>query len=109
MAQPQGALDLYRQVNVDFAEEKRQAGPDASKHFIPAPEFQGAKPGYEFKKGPAGLGYYLSAGASAAAESAAAAEEAAATAAGPSKVDGQQLLEVCSNIWLACAHTEQND
>ena len=28
--------------------------------FIPAPGFQGARPGYEFKRGDSGLGYYLS-------------------------------------------------
>ena len=33
--------------------------PDDAPTYIPAPKFEGSKPGYYFKKGPQGLGYYI--------------------------------------------------
>ena len=40
--------------------------PQSSEGFVAAPAFQGARPGMCFKKGPAGIGYYVDAGRAAA-------------------------------------------
>ena len=41
------------------AENKANAPPDTSVRFIASEEFNGAKPGYVFKRGDAGLGYHV--------------------------------------------------
>ncbi|KAF5838557.1 BMS1-like protein [Dunaliella salina] len=55
--------------------------------FLPSPHFAGPRPGYFFKKGPSGLGYYLDAPASSAPH-----QQASTAAPAPSLANGQASM-----------------
>ena len=54
----QATQDVFRAVNVAFEGERQAEQPQGAVPFI-ASKWEGAKPGYAWKKGPEGLGYYL--------------------------------------------------
>jgi hypothetical protein len=41
-----------------LAEQRSDVGSDAGARFVPSTLFSGARPGFVFKKGAAGMGYY---------------------------------------------------
>ena len=53
------SLPLSRKLKKDDSQPVQ--APQSSEGFIAAPTFQGARPGMCFKKGPAGIGYYVEA------------------------------------------------
>ncbi|EKX53523.1 FKBP-type peptidyl-prolyl cis-trans isomerase [Guillardia theta CCMP2712] len=56
-SQPNGEAKAKNEEKAKGQEKAKES--EAKKNFIPAPSFQGSKPGYVFKKDKQGLGYYL--------------------------------------------------
>lgn len=83
----QGALHVLQAVDTAFEDDRGDGIP-----FIPSTTWKGHRPGYVFKTGDSGLGYYREAEP----EKAAVAGQARAgeDTAGPSKRDATELLEV---------------
>jgi hypothetical protein len=93
-----GALHVLRAVDTAFEDDRTHA--DGSL-FIPSASWKGSKPGYVFKTGDAGLGYYRESDAVDADQQVQDTKEEA----GPSKRDAAELLEV-GRIHIAnCACT----
>jgi hypothetical protein len=59
MASQHAALDVFRAVNTAFEGERHQTDAKTGDEAFIASEWKGAKPGYAWKKGDQGLGYYL--------------------------------------------------
>lgn len=85
MSSQQAALDVFRAVTA-FSERQPESG-----EFISS-KWEGARPGYAFKLGQSGLGYYVDP-VSAASPAEAAAPSAAAAAPAPQR-DANEMLEV---------------
>lgn len=86
MSSNKAALDVFRAVDTAFDAKEKQPEPQAVQEFVPS-EWKGAIPGYAFKTGSSGLGYYLDA-----LQAAPAAHQ--VDAAGPSHKSAHELLEV---------------
>lgn len=83
-----GALHVLRAVDTAFEDDRSHAD---GALFIPSTSWKGSKPGYAYKTGDAGLGYYRESDALAKTDQQA---EDLQAEAGPSKRDGAELLEV---------------
>lgn len=90
----QGALHVLQAVDTAFDDDRGEGS-----SFIPSTSWKGYKPGYAFKTGDSGLGYYREAEADQKIDGRAKADEGTA---GPSKRDASELLEVFSLLSLSC-------
>jgi len=81
-----GAIGVLRAVDAEFASEGQAAFQGA---FVAAPACEGAKPGYIFRTGPRGLGWYVDPLGSLAGQ-----QDAPAAPAAPATKDGGELLAV---------------